>query len=1062
MPLLLANYYQQQQQHRQQVARARASINGMLLEYKNACNTNQSNSSSSSNSSSGSNSSSSGSSSHRRRQQLVKAEALTMSTPTTTSKYKINSDATDNAAAATLLYHHHHHHHHHLHQQQQQQLQQQQQQLQQQQQQQQQQHQLQQQQQLLLQQQLLQQHVANSSPLQHLSNLFGQHLPTHSLQHLITAEYWQQQQQQRCQPPATSTLATIKSEPTTQSPVPSPSPSPTTITTATAKTTTATRESAEDDASVFSFTPQQHVNFAASLVALQQNDAAPQATATATATTAAAAATSPTTTTARAAMSAATSPAPATSDANDDDNNMQSAGVGNFKFETQNVAKSEALTSCEQNEESQDNEDVDTNMRDVSANHRHRHSDKDNGNSLLQSSDEFVEQQQQQQQQLQLGSNCATLLSPFNLKTEPELLQREAEEEEQEEQDEEEDEQEQKATQQQELTLFEHFSNASAKDVRDLEHCLKLQDQNDISRLSRSPSPLQSNASDCDDNNSSVGTSSDRCRSPLSPALLLTQQQAKRQLLSMPHPAHHHNHHHHQQQHQQQQQLHHNNHHNHHQVYKMEQPDEDYDDANGGALNLTSDNSRHSTQSPSNSVKSALAASPPSAELHHAPSPVAPMISPVLPPTVATPTPTSMAAAAAAAAAVATTVASGMQPMLALPGLSSPQAQFAAAGLGLNNPLLAGSISPQDFAQLQQLLQQRQVALQQQFNSYMELLRSGSLGLAQDDPALNTQVAAAQFLMQSQLQALAQATQQLQALQKQQQRQQEQLQESLSLCKSPLLQPRSSTPHARSPPAAIAAAAASVHSPASSPHLHHPLQITPPNSAASLKLSGMLTPSTPTSGTHNHNHSQNSITTPQPKTVASAAAARAAGEPSPEETTDLEELEQFAKTFKQRRIKLGFTQGDVGLAMGKLYGNDFSQTTISRFEALNLSFKNMCKLKPLLQKWLDDADRTIQATGGVFDPAALQATVSTPEIIGRRRKKRTSIETTIRGALEKAFMANQKPTSEEISQLADRLGMEKEVVRVWFCNRRQKEKRINPSLDSPTGADDDESSYMMS
>lgn len=53
----------------------------------------------------------------------------------------------------------------------------------------------------------------------------------------------------------------------------------------------------------------------------------------------------------------------------------------------------------------------------------------------------------------------------------------------------------------------------------------------------------------------------------------------------------------------------------------------------------------------------------------------------------------------------------------------------------------------------------------------------------------------------------------------------------------------------------------------------------------------------------------------------------------------------------------GFPQGDVGLAMGKLYGNDFSQTTISRFEALNLSFKNMCKLKPLLEKWLSDAGR---------------------------------------------------------------------------------------------------------
>ncbi|GIY18228.1 protein nubbin [Caerostris darwini] len=161
-------------------------------------------------------------------------------------------------------------------------------------------------------------------------------------------------------------------------------------------------------------------------------------------------------------------------------------------------------------------------------------------------------------------------------------------------------------------------------------------------------------------------------------------------------------------------------------------------------------------------------------------------------------------------------------------------------------------------------------------------------------------------------------------------------------------------------------------------------------------------------------------------------------EPSPEEMTDLEELEQFAKTFKQRRIKLGFTQGDVGLAMGKLYGNDFSQTTISRFEALNLSFKNMCKLKPLLQRWLEDADASMN------NPAALTNAHTTPESIGRRRKKRTSIETTVRLALEKAFLQNPKPTSEEISMLAESLTMEKEVVRVWFCNRRQKEKRINP------------------
>ncbi|XP_014891532.1 POU domain, class 2, transcription factor 2 isoform X5 [Poecilia latipinna] len=169
----------------------------------------------------------------------------------------------------------------------------------------------------------------------------------------------------------------------------------------------------------------------------------------------------------------------------------------------------------------------------------------------------------------------------------------------------------------------------------------------------------------------------------------------------------------------------------------------------------------------------------------------------------------------------------------------------------------------------------------------------------------------------------------------------------------------------------------------------------------------------------------------------------------PEEPSDLEELEQFARTFKQRRIKLGFTQGDVGLAMGKLYGNDFSQTTISRFEALNLSFKNMCKLKPLLEKWLNDAE-TMSIDSTLPSPSSLSSpSLGFDGVPGRRRKKRTSIETNVRVALERSFLTNQKPTSEEILLIAEQLNMEKEVIRVWFCNRRQKEKRINPTSATP-------------
>ncbi|KAH8282045.1 hypothetical protein KR054_005027 [Drosophila jambulina] len=321
-------------------------------------------------------------------------------------------------------------------------------------------------------------------------------------------------------------------------------------------------------------------------------------------------------------------------------------------------------------------------------------------------------------------------------------------------------------------------------------------------------------------------------------------------------------------------------------------------------------------------------------------------------------------------------------------------------------------------------------ALQLQLHSYIEMVRQ----LAPE--AFPNPNLASQFLLQNSLQALAQ----FQALQQMKQQQREDH------------PPSYSTPLAKSP----------LRSPSLSPvprHSSKSQQRTPPNSmtANSLGLSSaVMTPNTPSMQQQQHQHQQQQQSTPKPQSGMTVASAMVKLDQSPEETTDLEELEQFAKTFKQRRIKLGFTQGDVGLAMGKLYGNDFSQTTISRFEALNLSFKNMCKLKPLLQKWLEDADSSVaKSGGGVFNINTMTSSLtSTPEsILGRRRKKRTSIETTVRTTLEKAFLMNCKPTSEEINQLSERLHMDKEVVRVWFCNRRQKEKRINPSLDldSPTG-----------
>ena len=146
-----------------------------------------------------------------------------------------------------------------------------------------------------------------------------------------------------------------------------------------------------------------------------------------------------------------------------------------------------------------------------------------------------------------------------------------------------------------------------------------------------------------------------------------------------------------------------------------------------------------------------------------------------------------------------------------------------------------------------------------------------------------------------------------------------------------------------------------------------------------------------------------------------------------------DELEDFAKEFKQKRMKLGFTQADVGLGLGDLYGNVFSQTTICRFEALQLSFKNMSKLQPLLFKWLDEVDHSSMGTTNTFYKNVYPS---------KKRKKRTSIDLNVKTTLETLFCKNQKPTAQEICDMGNQLNLEKEVVRVWFCNRRQKEKKL--------------------
>lgn len=153
------------------------------------------------------------------------------------------------------------------------------------------------------------------------------------------------------------------------------------------------------------------------------------------------------------------------------------------------------------------------------------------------------------------------------------------------------------------------------------------------------------------------------------------------------------------------------------------------------------------------------------------------------------------------------------------------------------------------------------------------------------------------------------------------------------------------------------------------------------------------------------------------------------------ESPEVQGLESFAQTFKAKRVKLGFTQTQVGAALAEIHGTDFSQTTICRFENLQLSFKNAQKLKPTLEKWLEEAERQGGNQAGELSPE-------------RRRKRRTTIGSIARESLEQEFYRQPKPSSNDISKIAEALQLDKEVVRIWFCNRRQKEKRVRTSLSS--------------
>eukprot|EP00117_Sycon_ciliatum_P000896 scpid31101/ scgid6787/ Pituitary-specific positive transcription factor 1; Growth hormone factor 1 len=104
--------------------------------------------------------------------------------------------------------------------------------------------------------------------------------------------------------------------------------------------------------------------------------------------------------------------------------------------------------------------------------------------------------------------------------------------------------------------------------------------------------------------------------------------------------------------------------------------------------------------------------------------------------------------------------------------------------------------------------------------------------------------------------------------------------------------------------------------------------------------------------------------TPPPTSAQSVVAGKTSmtvstPEPEPQQhilPEAIKDLEAFVEQFKERRAQLGYTQTRVGKALADIHGSMFSQTTVCRFENMQLSYANALKLKPLINTWMQEAE----------------------------------------------------------------------------------------------------------
>lgn len=91
---------------------------------------------------------------------------------------------------------------------------------------------------------------------------------------------------------------------------------------------------------------------------------------------------------------------------------------------------------------------------------------------------------------------------------------------------------------------------------------------------------------------------------------------------------------------------------------------------------------------------------------------------------------------------------------------------------------------------------------------------------------------------------------------------------------------------------------------------------------------------------------------------------------------------------------------------------------------------------PVLKEWMAEAEKLHQ--NGQLTMTDISGSDS-----NKKRKRRTTFATAATEHLNYFFSeVTQHPDSVQMTELADKLNYDREVIRVWFCNRRQALKKV--------------------